>query len=188
LHRKMRPRQRKSTPQYFQLFRKILLGLFPVLFSLAAPSPCHSLGEVPGALKADRVVVEKSARRLTLFTEGREIKSYRIALGSHPKGPKVQEGDGRTPEGWYVIDSRNSKSNYHLALHISYPDDLDILRAQYLGVSPGSNILIHGVGGDLGWLDYVNRDWTEGCISVTNTDIEEIWNLVPDGTPIIIKP
>jgi murein L,D-transpeptidase YafK len=180
--------QRISTPKYFLLFKQILFGLIPALFFLAAPSPCHGLGEISGPLKADRVIVEKAARRLTLFADGRKLKSYRIALGTHPKGPKVREGDGRTPEGWYVIDSRNSRSNYHLALHISYPDELDILRARYLGVSPGSNIMIHGVGDDLGWLDYINRDWTEGCIAVTNTDIEEIWNLVPDGTPIIIKP
>jgi len=141
-------------------------------------------------LQADRVLVEKKARSLTLLRDGRIVKTYRIALGTHPEGPKEREGDGRTPEGTYVIDGRNFRSGYHLSLHISYPNDKDFKRAKELGVSPGGQIMIHGMKNGLAWIGVFHtlRDWTQGCIAVTDKEIEEISSLVPNGTPVEIRP
>ena len=121
---------------------------------------------------------------------GKEIlKMYKIALGSEPVGAKQKEGDRRSPEGKYVIDSRNAQSRFHLALHISYPNAADRARAKRLGVSPGGALMIHGLEKKYAWLGAMHRqtDCTDGCIAVTNAEIEEIWSLVPVGTPIEIK-
>lgn len=139
---------------------------------------------------ADKVLVEKNARRLTLLSNGRVIKTYEVALGHNPVGPKEREGDDRTPEGIYTIDARNAHSRYHLSLHISYPNPRDIQRAKKLGVSPGGDITIHGILNGFGWIGDFHRlfDWTGGCIAVTNEEIDEIGRLVPDGTPVEIRP
>ena len=140
--------------------------------------------------QADKVLIQKSARQLTLLRNGRPLRSYRISLGSHPKGAKEREGDGRTPEGLYAIDSRNAYSKYHLALHVSYPNASDRARARRLRVSPGGEIMIHGTPNRWRWLGFAFRhiDWTAGCIAVTDGDIEEIWKLVPNGTVVEIRP
>ena len=144
----------------------------------------------PPDTKADRVLVEKSRRRLTLLRDGHPISTYRIALGSQPIGTKHREGDGRTPEGTYVIDSRNDATTFHRALHISYPDAADRLAARRAHVDPGGAILIHGLRNDLRWVGRAHRlvDWTSGCIAVTNAEIDEIWRLVPTGTVVDIRP
>lgn len=118
------------------------------------------------------------------------LKTYKIALGSNSVGPKTRQGDHRTPEGVYRIDSRNAHSRYHLALHVSYPSKEDLARAQKLGVSPGGDIMIHGLPDAYAYLGalHTKYDWTDGCIAVSNPEIEEIWKLVPIGTPIEIKP
>jgi murein L,D-transpeptidase YafK len=138
---------------------------------------------------ADKVVIEKKARRLTLFSKGQAIKTYSVALGRNPDGPKEREGDNKTPEGVYTIDSRNNKSRYHLSLHISYPSPQDVKRAKALRVSPGGNIMIHGIMNGLGWIGRFHRwlDWTKGCIAVTNTEIDEIAKLVANGTLVEIR-
>lgn len=138
----------------------------------------------------DRVLVEKAERRLTLLENGRALKRYRVALGSEPVGDKERRGDGRTPEGVYRIDRRNAESAYHRSLHVTYPDDPHRARARKLGVSPGGDIFIHGLPTGYGWLgaSHRARDWTAGCIAVTDEEIEEIWRLVADGTPIEIRP
>jgi murein L,D-transpeptidase YafK len=140
--------------------------------------------------KVDLVTVEKGARSLSLFSDGAVVKSYRIALGFNPEGHKVREGDGRTPEGRYIIDTRNTESRYHLSLRISYPDRRDIARAANRNVPPGGDIFIHGLPNGRGGFGstHRSRDWTAGCIAVTNTEIEEIWAAVADGTPIEIRP
>jgi murein L,D-transpeptidase YafK len=145
---------------------------------------------LPKGVTADRVIVEKSARRLVLIDEGTEIKSYRVSLGFAPSEPKTQEGDGRTPEGLYSIDWRNPQSGYHLSLHISYPDATDLRNARQRGVSPGGDIMIHGLPNGKGWIGRFHWliDWTNGCIAVTNEEIEEIWRSVPNGTMIEILP
>jgi len=138
--------------------------------------------------KADWVHVIKSIRQLQLFRAGHVLKTYAIALGSHPDGTKLRLGDGRTPEGVYSIDGRLANSAYHRALHVSYPDPADIARARAEGVNPGGAIFIHGLPANFGRVDLTSfpRDWTNGCISVGNIAIEEIWDAVDDGTPVEI--
>lgn len=139
----------------------------------------------------DLVLIDKSQRRLSLMSAGNALRTYRVALGRDPDGPKVQQGDNRTPEGRYLIDSRNPNSAFHRSLHISYPNPGDRARARAMGVSPGGDIMIHGMGNGLGWVTWLHRrlfDWTAGCVAVTNAEIEEIWTLVPDGTPVEIRP
>ncbi len=141
-------------------------------------------------LIADSLVLEKSTRRLTLYAGGIAVHTYTVALGQHPVGPKEREGDERTPEGLYYIDSRNPHSRYHLSLHISYPDEKDRAHAAKLGVAPGGNIMIHGLPlgeEDIGSL-HLLHNWTDGCIALTDEEIEEIWRIVPDGVPIDIRP
>lgn len=142
----------------------------------------------PGAV-ADHILVHKTQRRLTLLTGGQALKTYPVALGFGEPGPKRREGDGRTPEGRYRIDGRNPNSAFHLSLHISYPEPHDIAAAQARGVPPGGAIMIHGLPRGRGWLGRLHLlyDWTAGCIAVTNSEIEEIWHAVPDGTPIEIR-
>jgi murein L,D-transpeptidase YafK len=142
------------------------------------------------AVRADRVVVEKSARTLQLLKGHAVLKTYRVSLGGDPVGPKQREGDQRTPEGEYRIDRRNPASSYHLALHVSYPAPTDIERARREGVEPGGDIMIHGAPNGYGWLGRLHRvrDWTAGCVAVTDREIEEIWRAVPDGTPVSLRP
>lgn len=140
--------------------------------------------------QANLVVVEKSARKLSLLRDGKTLKVYDVSLGRAPSGHKQQEGDGRTPEGRYLLDSKNQRSRFHLALHVSYPNPADRNDAQRRGVSPGGDIMIHGLPNGLGSLGrlFLFFDWTDGCVEVTNSEIEEIWSLVGAGTPIDIKP
>lgn len=138
--------------------------------------------------QADLVLVDKSARLLRLMRGATELKRYPIALGGAPTGHKTREGDQRTPEGEYLIDWRNPNSIAHLSLHISYPNDADAAQAAQGGYSPGGNIMIHGLPNGWGFLAGLHtlRDWTDGCIGVTNSEMREIWALVPNGTPIRI--
>ena len=169
--------------------RTALLGIFMACALLAGCSAGWSEPLPPGE-KADKILVMKAERTLVLLKDGKTLKRYSIALGRAPVGPKQREGDARTPEGIYRIDSRNPHSGYHLALHISYPDADDRARARKIGVSPGDAIMIHGIRNGFGWLGPAHRlvDWTGGCIAVTNDEIEEIWRAVPIGTPIEIRP
>jgi murein L,D-transpeptidase YafK len=139
---------------------------------------------------ASKVLIEKSQRTLTLLSQDKVLKIYKIALGGNPKGPKERQGDNKTPEGTYVIDSRNRDSAYHLSLHISYPSEKDRKRARELGVSPGGDIMIHGLKNGFSWMGDLHResDWTKGCIAVTDEEIEEIAALVPNGTAVEIRP
>jgi len=145
---------------------------------------------LPRDAVADRVVVEKSAHQLTLLRNGKTLKTYRVALGRVPVGAKEHEGDQRTPEGTYSIDFHKPDSDYHRALHISYPEQHDIDRAAVEGLSAGSDIMIHGLPNGRAWPGRFHRrvDWTAGCIAVTDFEIEEIYRAVPDGTPIEIRP
>lgn len=139
---------------------------------------------------ADKILIEKKERRLTLISKGKVLKTYQIALGGNPNGPKERQGDNKTPEGTYVIDSRNKDSRYHLSLHISYPNEKDKKRARELGVSPGGDIMIHGIKNGFSWVGdlHTEVDWTKGCIAVTDEEIEEIEKLAPNGTIVEIRP
>jgi len=147
---------------------------------------------VPGvnASNADAVVVLKSQRTPNLLAHGKVIRTYKVALGGAPVGAKEQQGDHKTPEGHYVLDRRNANSRFYKSIHISYPNEHDRRRAQEKGHSPGGDIMVHGLPNGMGALGAAHRatDWTDGCIAVTDAEIDEIWKLVSDGTPIEIKP
>jgi murein L,D-transpeptidase YafK len=142
------------------------------------------------ALHADRVVVLKRERTLQLLRQGRVIRPYKVALGGDPVGPKTRQGDHKTPEGVYVLDSRNLHSQFHKSIHISYPNAQERAAARRNGVSPGGDVFVHGLPNGYGWVGASHRlkDWTDGCIAVTNEEIDEIWLAVADGTPIEIRP
>lgn len=141
-------------------------------------------------MPADRILIEKKERRMTLISRGKVLKTYKIALGGDPVGPKERQGDNKTPEGTYFIESRNKNSKYHLSLRISYPNENDKKRARELGVSPGGDIMIHGIknGFSEAGVSHTEADWTKGCIAVTDEEIEEIERLVPNGTVVEIRP
>jgi len=138
----------------------------------------------------DKILIEKKDRRLMLISKGEVLKTYKIALGGNPNGPKERQGDNKTPEGTYFIDSRNKDSLYHLSLHISYPNERDKKRAKERGVSPGGNIMIHGIKNGFSWVgdSHSEVDWTKGCIAVTDEEIEEIAKVALNGTTVEIRP
>ncbi len=140
--------------------------------------------------QADRILIEKSKRTLTLMSGNTVLKTYKVALGGQPAGAKQRQGDHKTPEGLYVVDQKNPASIFHRALHLSYPNAQDRENARKLGVSPGGDVEIHGLGAKYGWVGAAHRltDWTDGCIAVTNEEIDEIWPVVPVGTPVEIRP
>jgi murein L,D-transpeptidase YafK len=170
--------------------KKIILLIFSiiaisVLLFLAKPFAA------PEAIQnADMVIINKSARTLELKRGNTLLKRYQVSLGRNPIGPKEMEGNNKTPEGKYFIDVHKENSGYHRALHLSYPNDLQKRNAAIRGVEPGGAIMIHGLPNGLGWLGNLQRqfDWTRGCIALTNAEIEEIYNAVADGTPVIINP
>ena len=139
---------------------------------------------------ADKVVVLKKERMLQLLDHGKVIKTYKVALGTNPVGPKERQGDHKTPEGVYVLDSRNPHSQFYKSIHVSYPNarDRDLARRNH--VSPGGDIFVHGLPNGNKWIGEGHRlkDWTDGCIAVTDEGMDEIWRAVSDGTPIEIRP
>jgi len=140
----------------------------------------------------DSLLVIKSKSRLYLLSKGKIIKEYRVSFGKDPVGHKFKEGDQKTPEGIYTLDYKKRDSTFHRALHISYPNQVDKEKARKAGVSPGGFIMLHGqTAGEIGWFSsWAIRffDWTDGCIAVTNEEIDEICSLVKVGTPIEIRP
>jgi murein L,D-transpeptidase YafK len=136
------------------------------------------------------VLVEKREHSLTLLDHGKVLKKYRVAFGGDPIGAKARQGDHKTPEGMYQLDRRNAHSRFYRSIHISYPNAQDRARAHEAGVAAGGDVMIHGLPNGYGWLGsgHRARDWTDGCIAVTNAEMDEIWNAVPDGTPIEIRP
>jgi murein L,D-transpeptidase YafK len=142
------------------------------------------------ALHADRVLVLKRERTLQLLSQGKMIRSYKVALGGDPIGPKTRQGDHKTPEGVYMLDSRNPHSQFYKSIHISYPSAREREAARQRGVSPGGDVFVHGLPNGYGWVGSSHRlkDWTDGCIAVTNAEMDEIWQAVADGTPIEIRP
>lgn len=162
-------------------------ALVPVMVGCAASGEADKAATKPKT--ADRIVIEKSAHTMELMSGSQVLKTYRVALGN-PKGAKQQEGDRETPEGEYVIDAKNEHSRFHRALHISYPNAADRERAKNLRVNPGADVEIHGLPSMFAWAGSLHRskDWTAGCVAVTNSEIEEIWPLVPVGTKVEIRP
>jgi murein L,D-transpeptidase YafK len=172
------------------------LSLALIVAAQAAATPASSVagatGVGPGGPVplADSIVIEKKARRLNLYHQGRLLRTYRVALGANPVGDKRFAGDRRTPEGVFFIDYKHEKSDYHLAMHISYPDSSHRARAEAAGVSPGGDIMIHGLKNGQGASGAFHRtvDWTDGCIALTDEEIEGMWSAVMVGTPVEIKP
>ena len=136
------------------------------------------------------VRVLKSDHKLQLLTDGKVIQEFHVALGGSPKGHKRQEGDEKTPEGAYTLDYKKSDSAFHRAIHISYPNAKDIALAKTRGVNPGGQIMIHGQKNGLAWLSFLNQrfNWTNGCIALSDEDMDSVWTLVTEGTPIEILP
>ena len=141
-------------------------------------------------LKADAVLVKKHEKRLYLMKNKTPFKIYRVAFGANSKGPKRKEGDERTPEGTYILDYKNSDSDFYKSIHISYPNDQDVKRAEEMGIAPGGDIMIHGQKNGAKNFSNIHRyvNWTDGCIAVTNAEMDEIWAFVDVGTPITIEP
>lgn len=140
--------------------------------------------------KADLVVVKKSEQRLFLYGNGKPFADFHVAFGANPEGHKQQEGDERTPEGSYVLDHKKEDSAFFKAIHISYPNAADIAQAKGRGVNPGGAIMIHGQKNGFGLLSPIAQlfNWTDGCIALTNKDMQTVWEAVDAGTPIEIEP
>jgi murein L,D-transpeptidase YafK len=164
---------------------RLFTGLFVLLLSGLTFAQTNSR-----PLHADRVIVFKKEHTLQLLNQGKVIKTYKVALGGAPDGPKTEQGDHKTPEGVYVLDSRNAHSHFYRSIHISYPNARDRAAARKRGVSPGGDVFVHGLPNGYGWVGAAHRakDWTDGCIAVTDAEIDEIWSAVADGTPIEIRP
>lgn len=143
---------------------------------------------VPLVGPVDRILIEKGARRMTVYRDGEALKTYQIALGFAPAGDKEVQGDGKTPEGLFKVDRRNAQSSYHLSLGIDYPQPADVARAAAAGVSPGGDIFIHGQPNALAGLAVIKGDWTAGCVAVSNAEIEELFAAVAIGTRVEITP
>jgi murein L,D-transpeptidase YafK len=148
------------------------------------------LGAEAHLTRADQAIVVKSQRTLTLLSQGQVLRTYKVALGGTPVGAKEREGDHKTPEGHYVLDRRNAKSRFYKSIHVSYPSEQGRRKAAERGVAPGGDVMIHGLPNGFGWLGATHRhlDWTDGCIAVTDAEMDQIWDLVADGTPIEIRP
>ena len=167
-------------------FLAILVGIAVFLYDrdrVVTPPPMVALPD-----RVDHILVEKSARRMSLLHGGEVVRTYDIALGFSPEGDKDREGDGRTPEGLFTIDRRNPNSAYHLSLGIDYPQPDDVARAQAGGYAPGGDIFIHGQPNGLGRLATIPYDWTAGCIAVSDAEMREIWVVVGIGTQVEIRP
>lgn len=162
----------------------LLLGGIVVVEGLLAQT------SFPASAKVDSVLVLKQKRVLRLLHGKDVVKEFRVALGSSPVGPKMQQGDHKTPEGFYVLDSRNPHSKYYKSLYISYPNAGQREAARKHGVSPGGDVFIHGLPNGYRGPSAAHRfyDWTDGCIAVTDAEMDQIWNTVPNGTPIEIRP
>jgi len=182
----------RRTKFFVRARRVVCAGIIVVVLACGSVSMLARpvLPQLPKDVQADRVLIEKSAHRLTLYAAGQVLAVYPVSLGRGGAGPKTREGDRLTPEGVYKISGRNPQSAYHLSLRISYPDEADKKRAAAAGVNPGSDIMIHGIRNGFGWLGILHRyaDWTQGCIALTNPEIAQLWRAVPDGTVVDIRP
>ena len=173
--------------RYATAVLKHMLHLMLVLIVMAIPAVAAAGSE---SLKSDRVVIKKNQRRLLLMKEARILYSFKIFLGDEPEGDKLEEGDWRTPEGRYIIDWRNAHSRFYKSMHISYPSLRDLKESAAAGVEPGGMIMIHGHPPEAQTepAKYTDRDWTNGGIALQNKDMDIVWSLVDDGTPVDILP
>ncbi len=159
-------------------------------FALLVLPLIHTAAGANEVQKADAVLVVKSEKRLYLLDAGEEFASYHVTFGADPNGHKERQGDGRTPEGRYVLDYKNRQISYYRSIHISYPNEQDRRAARDLGADPGGDIMIHGQPNGWGWAGIVlqNLSWTDGCIALTDSDMDHVWQAVDPGTPVEIRP
>lgn len=157
-----------------------------VIFYLRPPPIAPA--QLPLTGLVERIVVDKTARQMTLIQNGRPVRSYAIALGFSPAGDKTRQGDGRTPEGIFRIAVRNDASKYHLSLGLDYPQPDDIARAAAGGFDPGGDIMIHGQPNALPDATMIKGDWTAGCIAVSNAEMREIWAVTSADTVVEVRP
>ncbi len=169
---------------------RLLAGTILFVIVAVSQNPVHAQLPYLKQNQIDLVVIYKNERLLQLKRNGNVVRSFNIALGVEPEGHKRIEGDGRTPEGVYTLDWRNAKSQFYRSIHVSYPRAQDEETAKRWGSSPGGLIMIHGLpnGRRANEIGHPRNDWTNGCIAVTNDEMDEIWSLVDDGTTIIIFP
>ncbi len=165
-----------------------------VALSVLAFQPAQTLASSQTARltlpKADRVIVLKGERKLVLMKRDRVLRIFQVALGRYPKGHKTRQGDAKTPEGEYTLDFKLKDSAFYRAIHISYPNERDLEHARSLGVDPGGKIMIHGLPNRMSAsrVGHPKLDWTQGCIAVTNKEMDILWKMVDAGTPIEIHP
>lgn len=181
---------RLPAPALYSLSAVMVLLIIAGNRAAASELPMGAMAMTDETPEVSEVLVRKEERRLYLLSGDQVVRSYRIGLGDNPAGHKLFEGDNRTPEGEYVLDWRNSNSDFYKSIHISYPNDQDRELASAWGLDPGGSIMIHGLPNDAGDMAfaYLGLDWTDGCIAVSNEEMDEIWQLVTDGTPIRIVP
>lgn len=167
----------------------LLIAATAAVLGLVAVLGRESTQPLPANVRADSIIIDKTSHTMTLLSGGQPLRTYAVSLGRGGLDQKLREGDNRTPDGRYRIEGRNPRSAYHLSLRISYPDARDTAAATARGDKPGGDIMIHGIRNGLGWLGTFHRwvDWTAGCVAVTDSEIEEIWRVVPDGTPVEIE-
>jgi murein L,D-transpeptidase YafK len=160
-------------------------GFLLVLLLCLVQAPSGALAQ-----KADKVLVIKSEKRLYLMKDGKRVASYRATFGANPVGHKERQGDERTPEGHYMLDYKNWNSKFYKSIHISYPNAQDRREARRRGVDPGGDIMIHGQTNGWGWAGPVMQffSWTDGCVALSDRDMDEVWEAVDPGTPIEIRP
>lgn len=169
------------------VFLIIILTIIVYIFCMIQPIEKMYESNLPSI---DYILIKKKERILEIYSNAKYIKRYNIALGFNPIGHKESEGDGKTPEGKYIISAKNPKSKFYLSLKISYPSQKDLLNATIKDINPGGDIMIHGIGKIFGFLGkmHLKKDWTLGCIALTNEEITEIYNSVEIGTVVEIKP
>lgn len=172
-----------------KIFWVVLTGML-VIVSNWQTATAAGLSASLTLLKADRVIVLKSKRRMILMRGDLILKVYPVSLGRYPNGHKQFEGDARTPEGEYLLDSKLEDSHFYRAIRINYPNAQDIAHALAMGKNPGGKIMIHGLPNTMSAerVGHTLIDWTQGCIAVTNSQMDEIWQMVDAGTPIKIHP
>ena len=171
----------------FQPLKRLMLATALLLAALAWPAAAARADEI---LPADHVIVRKAERKLYLYRGSDVLGTYKVALGLNPLGPKERERDYRTPEGRYFLSRRNTRSDYFLAIQVSYPNKQDERNARRRGWAPGGAIMIHGLPNVPKHtpLYYEQNDWTDGCIALSNSDMVEVWMRTQDNIPIEILP
>ena len=168
---------------------RAFLGFWAILCTALLPAGAAQAQQAREGERADFLLIDKSDRRLWVYQDGKVIRSYSgLQYGDQPVGHKRFQGDERTPEGRYTISYGNPQSSYYLSLHIDYPNAQDRAYARSRGRSPGGLIFLHGQPNGLPYEQRIPGDWTDGCIALSNAEIAELWSLVPDGTPIEIRP